>query len=400
MHHVQPPQPEQISAALNYIKNYWPTVTYHHPEDHLRHVGLPNPFVAANEGIFARDQFYWDSYFTILGLLEQDQLELAKGMVDNALYLVDRFGMVPMRNRFFNTGGSQPPFLSSMVEAIFEVTQDKDWLKQAIPKLEQEYAEYWLSDQSVAEYHQVYHGLSRYADHTVSHLGAEHESGWDVTSRFRDHALDYAPVDLNSLLYVYERNFAKWYQLLDQAEPAELYAAKADNRQELMQILFWSQAEEFFFDYLYQDEVLDTFYSLAGFYPLWAELASPEQAAACRDKLLVFEYQGGLATTQSTELSMDERRQWDYPNGWANLQWIVIKGLLNYGYRDDAKRLADKWLHLNLALFEETGTFWEKYNVVLTDYSQSCRYPTQKGFSWSCAVFVKLVKEFYPEILN
>jgi alpha,alpha-trehalase len=155
----------------------------------------------------------------------------------------------------------------------------------------------------------------------------------------------------------------------------------------------WNSKKRFFFDYNYKFKKQGDFYSIAGFYPLWAKLASNSQAKKIRDNLKLFEYRGGLANTQKSELSK-EFKQWDYPNGWANQQWIVIKGLMNYGYEKDAKRLAQKWLELNAKVFEKTGKFWEKYDVVKCNEGKSGRYKNQTGFGWTNAIFVKLIKEF------
>ncbi|MGH7239019.1 MAG: trehalase family glycosidase, partial [Candidatus Saccharimonadales bacterium] len=184
------------------------------------------------------------------------------------------------------------------------------------------------------------------------------------------------------------------------------------------------------------------------FYPLWAGLATKEQARQSVRALGWFENNGGLANTQKGGLhsyriyavgarslraahrrstsalsvflnyfrmgrsivSLPQRqlglpgsnmsskrrifKQWDYPNGWAPQQYIVTSGLLRYGYRDDARRLAKKWLDLNKKVFQRTGLFWEKYNVVDGDIGKEGRYPSQTGFGWTNAVFVKLVKEF------
>jgi alpha,alpha-trehalase len=152
----------------------------------------------------------------------------------------------------------------------------------------------------------------------------------------------------------------------------------------------------FFFDYNYTRKQRNMFYSVAGFYPLWANLATKKQAEKIREFALpIFEYDGGITNTQPYKLSQDYK-QHDYPNGWPHQQWIVIKGLLNYGYRDDAERIARKWLAMNAKIYRKTGLFWEKHNVVKCDIGKfnPNRYPTQSGFAWTNAVFVKLTKEF------
>ncbi|MBN2306447.1 hypothetical protein JXD20_00505 [Candidatus Peregrinibacteria bacterium] len=380
----------EYQKCLNYIKDKWERLTFEHKKDHGVHIGLPNKFVApgAKRGIFRDDQFYWDSYFIILGLLVAKKINLAKGMVDNFAHLQKRFGIIPLRNRFFNLGSSQPPFLSSMVLEIYEVTKDKKWLRRMAEVIEKELLTYWM-DTRKAERHLVYSGLSRYCDHHVNHITAEHESGWDMTSRFDERCLDFLPVDLNCLLYKYEIDLALIYSILKNMEKVARYAEMAKKRKKRINKLMWSKSRQFFFDYDYYNKKRRYFYSLAGFYPMWANLATPMQAKRCRDELKRFEYQYGLANSQK---KVNKRfKQWDYPNGWPNQQWIVIQALLNYGYIKDAKRIAKKWLDMNNEVFKNTGKLWEKYNVVTGGIGQQGRYPNQTGFGWTNAIFLKMV---------
>jgi alpha,alpha-trehalase len=381
--------------VLNYIEKYWKSVTCYQPKDKQTYLGMPNKYISPNDNIFKNDQFYWDSYFTILGLVKSDRVDLAKGMVDNLTYLFKRFGIVPMRNRYFNLGTSQIPFLTSMAFEVFETTQDRQWLRRTIKIAEAELRNYWLNDK-LTERHNVQKGLCRYCDHYITHLGAEHESGWDMTSRFNDRCLDYLPVDLNSCLYKYESDISRVYYLLKDFTKAKSFGIQAEKRKIQITELMWNKKRSFFFDYNKLKAQQSRFYSVAGFYPLWAGLATRKQADAIRSKVLeLFEHEHGVTNTLPHFLSKD-LKQHDFPNGWPQQQWIVIKGLLNYGFTSDAKRLAGKWLNLNTELFKQTGKLWEKYDVLngRTGVYNPDRYPTQSGFSWTNAVFIKLVSEF------
>jgi len=391
----QPPLQDKYAECLRYIKFYWDKITFSHPKDKGKHLGIPNKFVSPNSDIFRYDQFYWDSYFIILGLVKSKKIRLAKGMVENFIFLLNKFGIVPMRNRYYNLGTSQIPFLTSMAWEIFEVTKDKVWLMKVMKAAEKELAVYWMNKE-LTETHIVYNGLSRYCDHYITHLGAEHESGWDMTSRFHDRCLDYLPVDLNSCLYKYETDIAKGYELNGKRSEARKFSEMADKRKKEIFELMWSDKQKFFCDYNYLLKQQSPFLSVAGFYPLWAEMATAEQAALIREHVLpVFEYDGGITNTQSAGLSPD-RKQHDHPNCWPHQQWIVVKGLLNYGFREDAERISKKWLDMNLKVFLETGKFWEKHNVLNCDINvyNSDRYTLQSGFGWTNAVFVRLVCEF------
>lgn len=383
-------------SALKYVGAYWKKLTFYTPRDHGLSIGLPNRFVAPSEDYFSAQQFYWDSYFIILGLVVSGRAELARGMVDNFVYLYRRFGMIPARNRFTNLVGSQPPFLTSMALEVFDALGDKNWLKKTAAVAANEYRNYWLARPARRE-HLAYRGLSRYCSHVATPLGVQYESGWDYTSRFSDSALNILPVDLNACLYKYERDLFTASAVLGHAKEKNLWGNAANARKRAMQMM-WDADRGFFFDYDFKKKRREKFWSLAGFYPLWARLATPKQAGACVKNLKRFEYAGGFATTQKTNLAFPVL-QWDYPNGWANLEWIVVAGLLNYGYRDAAKRIAGKWLNLNTRVFKKTGEFWERYDVVKGKEGKSERYPIQTGFGWTNGVYVRFFKEF-PEILT
>jgi alpha,alpha-trehalase len=385
----------EYKEALKYLNNYWKKLICYLPEDKQLHLGMPNKYIAPNNGIFKNDQFYWDTYFVILGLVKSKQVELAKGMVDNFSFMFNHFGIIPMRNRYYNLGTSQPPFLTSMALEVFEHDKDLPWLKKTMAIAEKELSAYWMNP-DLTEKHITQNGLCRYCDHFITHQGSEHESGWDMTSRFNNHCLDYLPVDLNSCLFKYENDLAEFYHSTKNYYKSKLYREKAEKRKQQIIDLMWNKSKKFYFDYNHKKQKPSSFFSVAGFYPLWAHLATPEQAALiCEYALPILEYDGGIVNTQRYQLS-DEIKQHDFPNGWPHQQWIVIKGLLNYGYRSEAERIARKWLEMNDRLFKETGKFWEKHDVVNCEIgvNNPDRYRTQSGFGWTNAIFIRLAKEF------
>jgi alpha,alpha-trehalase len=277
-----------------------------------------------------------------------------------------------------------------MVMEVYEATSDMPWLKSALKIIESELQNYWLDSDSASR-HRIYKGLSRYCDHAISHVYAEHESGWDSTSRFQDRALDFLPVDLNSCLYRYEADIARIYILLGKKRKAEKYLESAQKRKDAMDKLMWSSSEGLFFDFDHIREEAGAFKSIAAYYTLWSGLADKAQAKGLVRSLKHFEHDGGLANTQKEGLS-EPFRQWDYPNGWANQHYIVVKGLLDYGFVQDAHRIAKKWLDLNTDVFEVTGQFWEKYNVAKRDVGIEGRYRNQTGFAWTNSVYIRLQK--------
>jgi alpha,alpha-trehalase len=130
--------------------------------------------------------------------------------------------------------------------------------------------------------------------------------------------------------------------------------------------------------------------SLAGAYPLFVGLATPEQAAACASVLgKDFLQPGGLVSTLNKT-----GQQWDAPNGWAPLQWVAISGLRRYGHAALADVVADRWIALNERVFRSTGRMMEKYNVVdMTLDAGGGEYPVQDGFGWSNGVLLRLLSD-------
>lgn len=389
-----PPELQQAYAdCLAYIEAYWDQVTFFDRKDHGIFIGLPHPYVSPNANIYKYDLFYWDSYFTIAGLTVSRRISLAKGMVNNFAYLFKKFTIMPHRNRMYNLGTSQPPFFTSMIREVFSKDEDKRWLRKMARVAEAELEATWMNPHA-AEGRYIYKGLSRYSDHFITNSTAEHESGWDLTSRFSDRCLDILPVDLNCCLYKYEKDLAHIYGLLNDPGRVEHYTAQAEKRRQTINELFWDEERGFFFDFDHRHETRRDFWSLAGFYPLWSGLATPAQAERLTENLSRFEENGGLANSTRAGL-LEPYRQWDYPNGWPNNHFIVIKGLIAYGYRQDAERIGRKWLDVIAKVYRETGRIWEKYDVVRCDIGRSGAYPTQDGFSWTNASFVRILDELY-----
>jgi alpha,alpha-trehalase len=351
---------------------------------HIGRIPLPHKTVSPNDEYFAGTQFYWDTYFTILGLLDGGHGKLARGMVDNLLFLYKRFGLMPARNSRTSTGRTQPPFLTRMAFEVYEAgAADKKWLDRVMRIAQKEYETVWMSGQRYDEST----GLSRFRPKYLRRILTVYESGWDVSSRFSHNQYELIPIDLNCQLYQYETDLLQWAKMNKDTTATKRWRAAAKVRREQIETCFWDNKTRFFYDN--QDGKVGTLKTLAGFYPLWCGAATKEQAKRCVSKLKVFEYAGGLANSQKLPLSF---RQWDYPNGWAPQQLIVCEGLKKYGYKKEAERIASKWLECNLEVFEKTGRMWEKYDVVNKRIGRRGRYPTQSGFAWTNSVFIRLQK--------
>ena len=391
----KPLDPQLLSRATKYVDAYWPTITRDTKTTQGTLIGLPHPYIVpspGNKDFRFDEQYYWDSYITAVGLLDPKHQPLVEGMPENLLYLFRTYGLIPNASRMYMLSRSQPPVLTSFIFLVYErYGKSAEWLeeKMAIAKLE--YMSVWMSTHHPL-WHQVHQGLSRYYDINVLHDLAEAESGWDMTPRFQRKALDYLPIDLNCLLYKYERDFARAAQILGDTIEEKKWLISAENRRSTVSKLMWGKVRAFFFDYNYQKKELGNVWSLAAYYAMWSGLATDEQALKLTENLHRFMHRGGLSTTAALfmypQLFGSNKTQWAHPNGWAPLHFIVTEGLERYGYHDQAADIAKRWLHTNLNWFAEHGEFLEKYNVVNpTKKPVEGVYPTQTGFGWTNAIF-------------
>lgn len=396
--------PADVAEARRYIDGFWTQLTRSHPVDDESLIGLPKPYLvpAYEEGhaFDFNEQYYWDSYFMIQGMLNSaEHEELVKGILENLMSMFQRFKVIPNASRTYLMGRSQPPFLTTFILEVHKAYRPGDaWLKQAIAVAKQEYHTVWLGTTKPNE-RLVHQGLSRYYDINYLHDLAEAESGWDMTPRFSRKALNFLPVDLNALLYKYETDFAYVAREFGDEEEAARWDAAAAARKATMNKLMWDKLRGLYYDYNYVRGRRGGVSSLATFFPMWAGMVNQEQAAQLVKALRRFENKGGLSTTDVLPVGQfvigSMPTQWAYPNGWAPLQYIVIRALERYGYYEDARRIAQKWLRCNLDWFNKHGLFLEKYNVVSPEKPPvKGVYPSQTGFGWTNAVFERLCQDY------
>ena len=394
-----------VAKARNYIANYWQRLERFHPNDDETLLGLPKPYLVpayeADLNFDFNEMYYCDSYFMVQGLLKPKHKDLVEGILQNLIYMQKRFGIIPNASRTYLMGRSQPPFLTSF---IFDVAnaygKNTKWLLQNIEVAKAEYQTVWMGTKKPNE-RLVYAGLSRYYDINYINDLAEAESGWDMTTRFNHKALDYLPIDLNSLLFKYEQDFASSAKLAGDFKAVKDWQQKAQIRKNTINSLMWNEMKGFYFDYDFKRQKRGNIWSLAGYYPMWAGLADEAKVAKMVKNLSKFEHSGGLSTTDSQNYpisnltSRSVPTQWAHPNGWAPLHLLVIKGLKMYGYHKEAKRIANKWLKTNLDWFNNEGVFLEKYNVVEpSKLPVDGLYPSQTGFGWANAVFERLCQDY------
>ena len=375
-----------LKAVFAHIETYWPKLIRENKHDYGSLIGLPNPYIVPSDSEVFQEQYYWDSYPVVRALIDHPKYsKIAIGMVDNLLHLVSRFGIVPNASRFYFLSRSQPPLLSSMVFIVYEKTKDKKWFVRAIDLVKREYEDVWMGQTHLANFRLVWHGLSRYYDINAVDSLAEAESGWDMTARFMGRCLNFLPVDLNCLLYLYEKDFEKAYALLGDKKKSDHYKKAAAERSAAINQLMWDTKTGYYFDFNFVNQKRSHLTTVAGVYPLNVGIASKTQAEGIV-QILERDLQKRYGVVQSVRFV--ENKQWDWPNGWAPLQLRAVEGLMCYGYNKLALRLVKKWLSLNIKVFRETGKLWEKYDVVHGTIGMPDRYPTPHGFAWTNACFL------------
>jgi alpha,alpha-trehalase len=382
-----------LESALAHIEGYFQQTRRQQTTDKGSLIGLPYPYIVPsinNQHFSFEEQYYWDSYFIARGLdIKTHETEIT-GMLDNLIFQFNRFGVIPNASRLYLTSRSQPPLLTSYINFVAD-TYNKpiEWQLDRMKIAEQEYLNVWRGT-AQPHWREVYEGLSRYYDINMLHDLAEAESGWDMTPRFRRKCLDYLPIDLNSLLYKYEMDFATLYEKLGDHEKTNFWYHNANVRRETIDRLLWSKKRRFFFDYNYMSKKRSDVWSLAAYYPLWVGLVDDSRAKALVNKLKLFRHSGGLAATSrftNPEIFGSIHAQWAYPNAWAPLHLIITEGLEKYGYHDLAADIGLSFLQASLIWFGKHHEFLEKYNALKPNKPPANGvYPTQTGFGWTNSI--------------
>ncbi len=402
---------------------------------------LPGPYVVPG-GRF-REIYYWDSYFTLLGLLESGQRELAESMVRNFAFLIGRHGHMPNGNRRYYLSRSHPPYFFKMVEAVAPAHDPAEGLVRYLPQLKQEHA-YWMSGSAAlrpgeASAHVVCLPdgslLNRHWDafdaprdemyaqdvHTAGttqrppaelwrDLRAACESGWDFSSRwapFREggdagllgqlETTSIIPIDLNCLLHGLECAISRACERSGDPAGAAAFAVQAQRRQAAIDRYLWSPTLGHYVDHHWVRNAPCNLLTAGTLYPLFMGLANAEQAAQVADQVrqhLLKEH--GLATT-----TVASGEQWDLPNGWAPLHWVAVDGLNRYQHTGLARDIATRWLNTVNHVYRKTGKLLEKYDITsLEGGSGGGEYPMQDGFGWTNGVTRKLLAMYGDEAIG
>jgi alpha,alpha-trehalase len=416
-----------------HIDQLW-TVLERKPDDqrpYTSRLALPGRYIVPG-GRF-NEIYYWDSYFTMLGLEESGRHDLVLAMLANFAWLIDQYGHIPNGNRSYYLSRSQPPFFAAMVE-LAAARDGKSVYTKFLPQLRREY-EFWMEGAASLSPGSAHRRVVRLADGAIlnrywddrdtpreeaykedittarsagrsaseihRNLRAAAESGWDFSSRwFADgktlatiRTTDLVPPDLNSLLYQLERTVANGCEASGDAGCAKDMKSKAQARRVAMARYLWNAQAGAFTDYDWRAKKPGTQVTAATLYPLYFKIADEAQARAVAQSVrTVLLRPHGIATT-----AVPTGQQWDAPNGWAPLQWIAIRGLKNYGEDVLADTIAQRWVSKNLEVFRGTGKLVEKYDVVGAAAGGGGEYPLQDGFGWTNGVLRKLLA-MYPKL--
>ncbi|MCE0843977.1 alpha,alpha-trehalase [Buttiauxella sp. A2-C1_F] len=421
--------PPEGQTLREHIDSLWPVLTRTTDSvdkwDSL--LPLPKPYVVPG-GRF-REVYYWDSYFTMLGLAESGHWDKVQDMVDNFAHEIDAWGHIPNGNRSYYLSRSQPPFFAFMVKLLASHNGDETYTTY-LPQLKKEYA-YWmqgsdtlqpgsenlrvvkLKDGSVLNRYwddrdtprtesylddvtTAKNNPNRPATEIYRDLRAAAASGWDFSSRWMDNpeqlgsirTTSIVPVDLNALLFQMEKTLAHASTVAKDTSAAAQYQQLADARQKAMEAHLWNSKQGWYADYDLKTNAVRSQLTAAALFPLYVHAASKEHAdkmaTITRAQLLKA---GGLATT-----NLKTGQQWDAPNGWAPLQWVATEGLQNYGHKDLAMEVTWRFLTNVQHTYNREQKLVEKYDVSSTGTGGGGgEYPLQDGFGWTNGVTLKML---------
>ena len=367
---------------------------------------LPFPFIPpamAAEGIH-RTLYYWDTYFTNIGLIADGYVNWARENTDDLLYALRHFGCVPNYTRKDGADFcSQPPLLSLMVRDIYQQTKDEAWLAKAVEALEIEY-KFWMQKR-MTPIGLNQHGnnatkenLLGYYDYVSTRIEldqslpddekiriaknfvAEAESGEDYTPRYAHHnALDYVQIDLNSHLYGLEGFLAAYFADKD-TKKAAYYTAQQEKRLALIEKYCFNEETGVYCDYDFVSDKKNDIISAACFLPYFYGFANKK--GDVKAVYAILKTKGGVSACQDTG---NTQYQWGYPYIWAPHQYFAYKALINGGEKETAEELRKNYMHLLSSTFDKTGALWERYDE--NGPAADLEYPTQKMLGWTAGTY-------------
>ncbi len=343
--------------------------------------------------------FYWDTYFTNLGLL-YDRIEQAKNNIDNMKFFVEQMGYIPNGNMEEMFHRSQPPLYAHAVMDYYEHTKDESVLRSHYESMKAEYS-FWMknritelglnqyganpTDQEIYDFYNELKGRDNFKDvkkerEYLLHYYVEAESGWDFSPRFEGKAMRFVQVDLNSILYKTERILEKCAEILCLDEK-EIFVSAAQKRKTLMD-KYLKDEEGIYHDYNFVTGKRSSLITGASMTPFGMGVSAEQAAAQATLKKLEFPY----GVSVGDETSGNRGFQWAYPNMWAPVTYWIYEGIKKVGLKEDAIRVKRKYMQTLERVYAQTGKLWEKYNVLTGDVSNS-EYVSPPMMGWTAGVY-------------
>lgn len=406
-------------------------------EEHYSILYVPHPVIVPG-GRF-REFYYWDSYWVIRGLLLSEMYDTVRGMLSNFVSIIERIGLIPNGGRVYYSRRSQPPLLVPMVKSYVDTTNDMNFVKENIKTLDKEF-EFWMTKHTVLiEKDGKHYKLARFLDYSSGprpesyrediqsaqifqtegekeafyrELKAVAESGWDFSSRWfilngtnkgnltNTMATNIIPVDLNSIIYWNAVILADFHKQLNNATQALYYEKVAQEWLEAVEKVLWHEEVGAWLDYDKLNEVKRDYFYPSNISPFWTGCYDPTKREDHIGKVLKYLEKtritvnlGGIPTTLE-----HSGEQWDYPNAWPPLQYIMIIALDNSGdpsARDLAFEMTEKWVRSNYKAFNDTHGMYEKYDAtVFGGGGGGGEYEVQLGFGWTNGVIMELLQKY------
>lgn len=398
-----------IEQTLTYIDQHWEETYRTSREDSPKEIALPQPHTVPSTDPSMWLFFYWDTYFTNLGLIRQGRVAQARNNAENVLYLIEKLGFIPNISVRIALNRSQTPVAAVLFDELHRLEPDRAWLERCYAAITKEYA-FWIAlrqapnglaannnhadPETLANfYHVIKHRLRDIPDEPVArlcylrHKMAECEV-WDFTPRFDQHCADFNAIDTNAVLFQVETIAAGWADELGRPAEAQVWRDRAAHRRALVDLFLWDEERGYYFDYDWTKQRRGPVVSAAPYFALWTGMCSEAQAAALARNLPLIERAHGLITCAEGSNTSANTYQWDAPNAWPPLQAAAILGLRRYGYHADAKRIAEKYVLTCARNLEATGQLWEKYNCLTGNIDVADEYKMPPMMGWTAGTFL------------
>ena len=400
-----------MTRIEKYIRDNIGKAVCYECEDTDQKYGLPYPYSVPTVGERFHSMYYWDTYFTNLGLIALGDIAQAKNNIDNMAYLVERLGYMPNGNAYRVANRSQPPFLGLMVRDILIFVDDIEWERKMYSVLSREHA-FWISNRSAQNGLQHYGTdvptelQEGYAKRFCDRVGIENlpeqrsilansflaqaESGWDFCARFELAGPDYCAVDLNALLWATETVLATLAKHIENGEE-NAWLKTAERRASLMREILLDE-NGVFRDRNAKTQKFSPVFSVASLFPLFVGMANKNEAENTVKMLPLLMHKHGVAPCERTDDG--KNFQWGAPNGWPCLQAVTSTGLERYGYDEQAKDIGVNYINLVESVFDKTGALWEKYNLDTGTSDTINEYEMPEMLGWTAGTYLYFLRKY------